>query len=210
MSPENSDSSQICDWESLYQGGGELPWDDKNPAVELRQYFDAPQAGLKPQVVLEIGCGSGTNAIWLAQQGCVVTATEIAPTAVETARRRAQQAGVSVNFCLADICQARPVAAASQDFAFDREVYHVIPAFLRPAFVKSMAQSLKRGAHWLSLAGNKDEERDDPEVGPPQMTAVELLEHIEPFFEVIKLERSSFVIDSGRTYLAWKALYRRR
>jgi methyl halide transferase len=209
MSDAQDVSNRPYDWESSYQAGTDLPWDCGKPADELVEYFDT-LAGDKPTTVLEVGCGTGTNAVWMAQQGCRVTATEIAPTALNMARERAERAGVKVDLRQSYVDQALPVAAGSHDFAFDRGVYHVIPADQRAAFVKNLAASLAAGAHWLSLAGCKDEERDDPEVGPPQLSALELLQYIEPLFEVIKLERSKFIVEGGRTYLAWKALYRKR
>ncbi|MBS1998004.1 MAG: class I SAM-dependent methyltransferase [Cyanobacteria bacterium SZAS LIN-2] len=200
------------DWESRYQAGEDLPWDEGVPAAELEDFFRSPPEGFQPSSALEVGCGTGTNAVWLATQAQTikVTATEIAPSALQAAKARADKAGVKIDYRLLDICAEPPQDLTSQDFAFDRGVFHVIPAQSRAAFVKNLAACLKPGAYWLSLAGNKDEPRENPEVGPPQLTAVELLEHIEPLFELIKLERSRFQIPDGSAFLAWKALYKKR
>ncbi|MBU6454842.1 MAG: class I SAM-dependent methyltransferase [Cyanobacteria bacterium REEB67] len=206
---DGQDMSNLYDWESSYRAGTDLPWDCGKPADELVEYFQG-LGEAKPRSVLEIGCGTGTNAVWMAGQGCCVTATEIAPTALKMAAERAERAGVRVDLRQSYVGEALPVDAGSHDFAFDRGVYHVIPAAQRAFFVANLAAALETGAYWLSLAGCKDEHRDDPQVGPPQLSAVELLQHIEPLFEVIKLERSKFIIETGRTYLAWKALYRKR
>ncbi|MBK7841081.1 MAG: class I SAM-dependent methyltransferase [Candidatus Obscuribacter sp.] len=197
------------DWDARYRDA-DLPWDSGTPADELVAYFASLAKDNLPGAVLEVGCGTGTNAVWLAQQGCKVTATEIAPTALAMARERAQKAGVEVELGLIDICVTAPVAAASQDFAFDRGVYHVISAVSRPAFVASLAAGLKPGGHWLSVAGSKDEHRDNPDEGPPQLSAVELLQDVEPLFALVKLERSSFVLPNGKVHLAWVALYAKR
>jgi SAM-dependent methyltransferase len=198
------------DWEAIYKSGTDLPWDVKDPAPELVEYFGTLTAENKPRNVIEVGCGTGSNALWLAKSGCKVTVTEISPTALESAKTRAKEANLSIDFRLVDICEGAPVPVGSQDFAFDRGVFHVIPVQHRAKFVEVLASTIAAGGHWLSLAGSKDEYRENTDVGPPQLSAVELLEHIEPYFEVIELRRSNFVLPGGQTHLAWKALYRRR
>ena len=187
-----------------------MPWDVKDPAPELVEYFGQLIDSNKPENVIEVGCGTGTNALWLAKSGCKVTVTEISATALEIGKARAKEANVLIDFRLIDICEETPVPSGSQAFAFDRGVFHVIPAQLRAKFVESLASTIAAGGYWLSLAGCKDDKREVPEVGPPQLSALELLEHIEPYFEVIELGRTIFVLPEGPTHLAWKALYRRR
>jgi SAM-dependent methyltransferase len=212
--PNNEKPSALVDeaydWETRYKNDEDLPWDIQEPAKELIEYFAAPPEGTSPHTVIEIGCGSGANALWLARNNCHVTATEISETALEKAKKRAMEANLSIDFHLADICEGSPVAPGSQNFAFDREVYHIIPASLRRRFVEVLASTLTAGGYWLSLAGSKDEERKNPQVGPPQLSAMELIEHIEPAFEIIRLERGSFILPNGHAHLAWKALYRKR
>ena len=45
----------------------------------------------EPCRALELGCGTGTNSVWLAQQGFEVTGIDLAPLAVEQAEQRAQR-----------------------------------------------------------------------------------------------------------------------
>ena len=200
------------DWETRYRLETNLPWDISVPAEELVEYFHALAPEATQKNVIEIGCGTGANAIWLAKNGCKVTVTETSGTALQKAKNRAIEAytETTIDFLLADICELSPVSPGTQDFAFDRAVYHIIPEQQRSAFAKNLADSLTSGGHWLSLAGCKDEAREDPKVGPPQLTAIELLEHVEPFFEIIKLERSMFTLQNGKRYLSWKALYKKR
>lgn len=196
-------------WEERYTQPNSAPWDSGLPAPELEEYF-ASLEGKYPKLVLEIGCGTGTNAIWMANHGCAVTTTEIAPTAMEAAKKKAAEAKKQIEFHLIDICETTPVEDGTQDFAFDRGVYHVIERAKRSLFVERVAAALKPGAFWLSISGCKDEYREDPNVGPPQLSAIELLTPIEPLFAVIKLERTYFILDNGIKHLAWKALYQKR
>lgn len=202
--------AQTHDWEARYQEETVLPWDTGLTAPELEEFFEAIPVTLRPRHVLEIGCGTGTNAIWLARHGCSVVATEIAPTALKAAEAKAKREKLDIQFHLLDICENSPVEDGSRDLAFDRGVFHVIPTAMRPVFVERLAAALKPGGHWLCLAGNKDEDRPDANAGPPQLTAVQLLEHVEPHFEVESLSRSYFILPDGTSHLAWKAIYKRR
>jgi SAM-dependent methyltransferase len=60
-----------------------------------------PAAGVHGDV-LDIGCGFGDNAVYLAKNGHTVTGLDISPTALKTAERRAKDAGVHVMFAVAD------------------------------------------------------------------------------------------------------------
>ncbi len=195
-------------WEERYQAETAPPWDTKLPAPELEQYFAGLDKSMLPKNVLEVGCGTGTNAIWLAKQGCKVTATEIAPTALDKAKAAA--GSEQVQFHLLDICESSPVSDNSQDFVFDRGVFHVIARAERSLFIKRIASALKPGGFWLSIVGCKDEFRENPENGPPQLSAFDLVTQIEPLFEIFELGRAHFVLADGTKHLAWKALYRKR
>lgn len=197
------------DWEGHYKNATEqLPWDIGTPAPELIAAFG--ELKLDGVATLEIGCGAGTNAIWMAEQGCDVTATDISPTAIETAKAKAQKADVEVDFLLKDILTENAVKAASVDFAFDRGVFHVMSPEQRVAFAQKVAESLKDGGYWLCMAGSKDEDRENPDVGPPQLSATEILSATEKCFEIYRLNRSDFVLPNGSKHLAWIILMRKR
>lgn len=195
-------------WEERYSQKEPLPWDSGIAAPELVKYF----AGLEtlPGEVFEIGCGTGTNAIWLAQQGCHVVGSDISPTASERDRHKAKDAGLSVRFEVADICHQDIVEAGSMDLVFDRGVFHVMTQPNRPIFAEKAAMVLKQGGHWLCLAGSKDEVREDPNMGPPQLSCLELLQHIEPLFYVEKIEKTYFVLPDDSRHVAWAALFCKR
>src|SRR3989442_2774918 len=86
-------------------GGGEFeksyrtadtPWDSGEPSAELVRVLDD---GLLPgKTVLEIGCGTGTNAIAFARRGYRVTAVDYVELAVRRAREEARKAGFKIDF----------------------------------------------------------------------------------------------------------------
>ncbi len=66
-------------WDQLYQGGFK-PWDTGRPDSHLISVVrDKP---IPKGRALEVGCDTGTNAVWLTQQGFAVTAIDVAPTVV--------------------------------------------------------------------------------------------------------------------------------
>ena len=63
---------------------------------------------LSPGRVLEIACGAGANAVWLAQQGWYVTAVDFSETAIKRAGKLAVERGVNVDFVVADATTYQP------------------------------------------------------------------------------------------------------
>ncbi len=59
-------------------------------------------AGMKPGRALDLACGEGRNAIWLAEQGWQVTATDYSPVAIEKAQARARELDLDIDFHVAD------------------------------------------------------------------------------------------------------------
>ncbi|MFV0262282.1 MAG: class I SAM-dependent methyltransferase [Kluyvera sp.] len=64
--------------------------------------------GLAPGKVLELGCGRGDDAVWLAKQGWQVTAVDLSHRAIEYAAANAERAGVDITFLQCDLTQAFP------------------------------------------------------------------------------------------------------
>jgi SAM-dependent methyltransferase len=63
-------------------------------------------AGLTPGRVLDVGCGEGADAVWLARGGWEVTALEVSGVALERARSQARDAGVTIRWVHAELAQA--------------------------------------------------------------------------------------------------------
>jgi SAM-dependent methyltransferase len=198
-----------CTWDERYKAGKEaLPWDSGIPAPELEEYFAT--LSQTPARVLEIGCGTGTNAIWMAKKGCDVVATDLSPAAIGAALEKQGDSGTKVNFQVSDIIEKSPVPPSSVDFVFDRGVFHVMPPDMRRVFIDRVAEALDENGFWLCLAGNADEFRPPEAEGPPQLKASDLIDDAEKKFEVHRLERASFVLPDGKPHLAWKILYMKR
>lgn len=196
-------------WDARYRSG-ELPWDTRRAEPRLTEVV----AELDPptRAAVDLGCGTGDNAMWLADQGYEALGVDIAPTAVAQAERRAKQAGLAnVRFETASVLEGLPIASGSVGLAIDRGCLHTIAEADRARYVERLAGALAGGGLWLALCGSADEARAEGEEGPPRLSAAELVDAVESRFEVVKLERSSFTGADGRaTHIAWRGLFRRR
>jgi tellurite methyltransferase len=91
---------EICKWEERYRSRERAREDFASEPVPIL----AEIAGdLPPGRALDLACGTGRNALWLAQRGWKVTAVDGAPTAVETVLCRARELGLSVEARVADL-----------------------------------------------------------------------------------------------------------
>lgn len=107
------------DWNARY-AQKELVW-----TAEPNRLFAAEVAGLEPGRALDVACGEGRNAVWLAERGWEVTAVDFSDVALEKARRLASGRGVDVEWVLADVLDYAPEPAA---FALVAVLYLQIPA----------------------------------------------------------------------------------
>lgn len=183
---------------------GEKPWDSGEPSVELLRVLDA---GLLPgKTVLELGCGTGTNAIELARRGYAVTATDFVEAAVKAAKAKGKAAKVRIKFSVADV--SKDDLGGPYDVLFDRGVYHHVRTVDLPGFKKMLERVTRPGSRWLSLAGNAKEKT---EYGPPRVSEEEIRRELEPLFEILELREFRFGTDrQDFRPLAWSILMRRR
>ncbi|GAA1115315.1 class I SAM-dependent methyltransferase [Nocardiopsis composta] len=78
-------------WEERYRGHGR-----GHGAAGPNPQLVAEAAGLAPGTALDAGCGEGAEALWLAEQGWRVTAVDIAGSALDRARERAEGHGAGL------------------------------------------------------------------------------------------------------------------
>jgi methyl halide transferase len=182
---------------------GDAPWDSGRPSSELIRVLDA---GLLPgKSALEFGCGTGTNAIELARRGYGVTAVDLVDVAIDRAREKARQAGVTVNFMVGDLTLLD--LGGPHDVLFDRGVYHTIRSRNLPGFLKTVKQVSRRGTRWLSLAGNP---REPGPRGPPTVREEEIRSELGPLFKILDLHEFRFDLSQDFQPLAWSILMERR
>ncbi len=193
----------LPDWDERYATGS-LPWDTGQPAPHLVELIE--RGTIAPGRALEVGCGTGTNALWLAAHGFDVLGVDISARAIAQAEAKREAAGARLRFVVLDFLTAQ-LDQAPFDFVFDRGVLHVFDdAPARAQFARQVSRVLGKGGHWLSLAGSTEgPERDQ---GPPRRSARDLVEAVEPVLEIVELRSATFDIGSGP--MAWQLLARAR
>jgi len=202
MSEQNKEEEKS--WDERYRTG-ELPWDTGRPDLHLVSLIS--KWPLVRGKALDIGCGTGTNSLWLARQGFEATGLDVSAEAIAQARQRAGAQEVDCTFVCDDFLTS-DMAANSLAFAFDRGCLHTIAGEQRGGFVKKVAKLLLPGGLWLSLIGNADDPR--PDKGPPKLSAAAVAQTVEPFFEILELE--SCLLESRLEHAPrfWRCLLRKR
>ncbi len=192
-------------FEGRYQSG-DTPWD--HGMVDDNLIEVVSRHTINPCRVLDVGCGTGENAIWLAQQGFDVVACDLSSTAIQRAKAKLSSITTDICFLVADFL-VDSISDAPFSFIFDRGCLHCMSGDSdRKSFVQKIAKLLDEEGYWLSLVGNADE--GERGVGPPQLTASELTSVVEPYFEILSLTAGHFGSDQEIPPRAWICLMRKR
>ncbi len=195
-------------WDLPYQIEGMAIWDTKQPSSELKRVVESGQ--LKPCRAVEIGCGTGNDAIYLAEQGFDVTAIDISPTALNIAERKATKQGVKVQWLLADILQPPPLEEF--DFVYDRGCYHEVRQHHAKDYVASIRKLTHDASKILILAGNANKDSYWRFHGPPRVREQDIRKDFATGFRILHL--SEFRFDPAppdrEGALAWSILLQRK
>ena len=103
---------------------------------------------IQPCRTVDLGCGAGANAIYLAQKGFEVTGVDYAEAAIKTARARAKEAGTQVNFLVDDLTNLRHVSGTF-DFLFDYGVLDDLRLDQRELYIHNMLPLTHADSHYL-------------------------------------------------------------
>ena len=171
------------DWDKRYDEN-DFPWDTGMPDTALINLVTGwPQVLGK---VLDIGCGTGANAVWLAEHGFEVTALDISTSAIALAEKRRAEHRVNIQLLAEDFLTCS-LGTGDFDLIFDRGCFHCTPGKeAQQRYIKKAASCLKPEGLWFSLIGNKDQA--GKEKGPPRMSAADICSIVEPVFEILSLK----------------------
>lgn len=152
-----------------YYSDGKPPWDTGVTPPELVALVEGHVEGhgegngaLPPGRALELGCGTGTNAIYLARHGWEVVAVDLVDRAIEQAREKADAAGVAVRLLHGDATRLDELdAPGPYDLFFDLSCYCGIPPHRRDAYAEGLTRRAAPGARLLMFGygpGTLDDE----------------------------------------------------
>lgn len=132
----------------------EIPWNIETPPKALVELVESGK--VERCRAIDLGCGAGNYAIYLAGKGFDVTGVDISPAAVEIAQRQAREKEVGCSFLVADLLgDLAKAVAATFDFAYDWEVLHHIFPDQRTRYVKNVYSILNRSGKYLSVCFNE-------------------------------------------------------
>ena len=190
-------------WNERYVAG-ETPWDSGEPSKELIRVLDEER--ISPCRAVELGCGTGTNAIYLASRGFDVTALDCSAAALKQAKEKAEKAGAKVRCLEADLCRLT-LDLEPFDFIFDRGCYHSVRRLDIAGFLQSLKRLSKPGTKFLVLTGNANEKGD----GPPRVHEHEIRLDLEKLFDIHFIREFRFQVpDPPEGFLAWSCFMTRR
>lgn len=190
----------------------QIPWNIEEPPRLL--VAAVRNRAIAPCRMVDLGCGAGNYAVWLAEQGFEVTGLDISPVAVEHARALAERRNVRCDFEAVDLLGDLSAYHGSFDFACDWEVLHHIFPEDRERFVGNVHKLLRPEGIYLSVCFSEQ----DPSFGgegkfrrTPIGTTLyfsskaELRELFAPFFVILDLRTVEIAGKRGphKANVAW-------
>jgi len=194
---------QMPDWDAMYRLGTPS-WESGVPSGELVRVLN--EGIVPPGTALELGCGTGADAICLAHYGFEVTAVDSSPTAIERARVRARREDAPVHFVLDDVFEFAQ-AAGEFDLVYDAGFYHFIRREELDRLLDLLWRATRPGSYYLALVGSS---RERAAGGPPRVSKRQIYDELGRLFDFVHL--CPFRFESPRRekgYLGWSCLMRR-
>lgn len=126
-----------------------IPWNSNAPPEAIVELVNSGK--VKPSRAVDLGCGAGNYAVYLAARGFNVTGIDASPTAVGIARENAKKRNAVCTFLVADVLGDLSELAGKFDFAYDWELLHHIFPVNRKKYAANVSDLLVRGGKYLSV-----------------------------------------------------------
>jgi methyltransferase (TIGR00027 family) len=169
---------------------GEPPWDIGRAQPALARLVER---GDIAGSVIDVGCGTGENALYLASLGLDVTGVDAAPTAIARARAKARERGIRATFLVAD---ALDLAALGRtfDIAFDSGLFHTFPDADRPRFERGLSAVIRPGGRYFMLCFS---DREPGTEGPRRVSQAEIRSTFSDGWQVDSIVEEHFATRDG-------------
>lgn len=126
---------------------GQTPWDTQITPPEVMEFI----AETPPAKALDLGCGTGTNAVTLARNGWKVTGVDFVPKAIRTARRKAAAYGYAIDFYLASVTDLS-MLSGPYDYALDIGCFFGLKVSDRNSYAAELSRLLASDAWYMLYA----------------------------------------------------------
>jgi SAM-dependent methyltransferase len=190
-------------FEAMYQGSAP-PWDIGRPQPAIVRL---EEAGLLAGPIVDVGCGTGENAIYLASRGHETVGVDIAPTAIGVARAKARERGSGASFAEADVLRLGVLGRRFRS-AIDVGCFHVFDDADRTRYRDSVASVVDPDGilHLLCFS-----DREPGTWGPRRVSQAEIRATFDVGWEVESIDGTRFATLLGpEGAAAWHAAIRRR
>ena len=127
---------------------GDAPWDIGRPQPEI---VALDEAGVFGPRVLDVGCGTGENALFLASRGHDVTGVDAVPAAIEAAQAKAAERGLTACFRAADVLDVLPELIGRFHAVTDVGFFHALGDEQRADFAEKLAGAVAPGGVYAML-----------------------------------------------------------
>jgi 2-polyprenyl-3-methyl-5-hydroxy-6-metoxy-1,4-benzoquinol methylase len=164
------DRVYVVDFDSFYKSTP--PWDIGRPQKEFVQL---EEVGEIVGSVLDVGCGTGENALFLASQGHAVWGIDFSPIAIKNARSKAERHKLNINFLIWDALDLHNLGKAF-DTIIDSGLFHVLSDTERPLFITNLAAVLSPGGTYFMLCFS---DLEPGTYGPRRVTQAEIRRSFE-------------------------------
>lgn len=136
-----------------------IPWNIETPPAVLTRLVES--GTVRPCRAIDLGCGAGNYAVWLAGLGFDVTGVDSSPAAVELAREKAAEKGVQCTFIAADLLGDLREVTGTFGFAYDYMLLHHFPPEERAIYIRNVHRLTSPRATYLSVCFSEE----DPQFG---------------------------------------------
>jgi cyclopropane fatty-acyl-phospholipid synthase-like methyltransferase len=164
---------------------GTPPWDIGRPQKE---FIELVRRGEITGSVLDIGCGSGDNALFFAQEGFDVWGIDSSPLAIQKAQEKSAQRGLPVHF---QVLNALELTKLNRTFdtATDSGLFHTLSDEDRPLFVKNLAAVLSPNGTYFMLCFS---DKEPAGYGPRRITEREIRETFSDGWSINYIRPATF------------------
>jgi SAM-dependent methyltransferase len=185
-----------------YEGDAPAPWDIGKPQPAMVEAFES---GWVHGRVLDVGCGTGENALFFAEQGCSVIGVDVVPAAIDKAKAKAEERGVQAVFFAGDLTAPGPVALSEEKFDTVTDVgfFHALSDEARGVWVPRLAGLLAVGGSYVMLCFS---DKVPGTFGPRRISEAELRETLTPAvgFSTLTIEATRLEASAGPGWVdAW-------
>jgi cyclopropane fatty-acyl-phospholipid synthase-like methyltransferase len=138
---------------------GSKPWDSGVSPPELVEVIEGNRR-LTPGRALDLGCGTGTTSVYMANKGWQVTGVDFVPRAIRASRAKATAARLSVTFLVGDVTRLHDLPIqAGFELLFDQGCFHSLSEAAQPAYAREVTRMARSGATYLLYAFGPQPER---------------------------------------------------